>query len=108
MLAHDASLREFKPFSYRRHPKDKGLLKLLLDEGQGPKTQHWGDVRARLELAIEVVLEKAIYLRSVRLQHYRSLELPENAIDDTDGSGRHPGDGQTKFECCTADYRDVS
>lgn len=102
-----------------RRNKRASVLSILDESGSKntAKQQHWGDVRARLELAIEVVLEKALALKAVRLQHYHSLELPKNRQGGEDArvsvvaDERQPGDGQTSsssFECCNADYRDVS
>lgn len=57
---------------------------------------HWGDIRARLEVAVETVLEKAERLRQVRQQR--------SSYEET----RQPNDSRVFIECSKAKPRDVS
>ncbi|KAF6772979.1 RUN domain-containing protein 1 [Paragonimus kellicotti] len=57
------------------------------------KLQHWGTVRARLEVAVNVVLQKVNLLRSFQSEHFnRSLEQtscimkPTTSVDELDTS----------------------
>lgn len=92
------------------------------------KTQHWGDVRARLELAIEAVLEKIARLRSVRSRCQLKNDPPgappiasqssspastvsskKTSIDKTESQEEDsPTDKPVTTNCYRSDKQDVS
>ncbi|EUB61642.1 RUN domain-containing protein [Echinococcus granulosus] len=74
----------------------------------GAKTHHWGDIRARLEMAVETVLEKAERLRQIRQEHNRQLQTSVNSSSISLNEGaRQPSDSRVTTERSTVKLRDL-
>ncbi|KAM7541062.1 hypothetical protein Aperf_G00000045005 [Anoplocephala perfoliata] len=74
----------------------KSATKRNLSQPNAAKGNHWGDIRARLEVAIDMVLEKADRLHQAREQCLQKgqTESTSNASEDI----RQPGDGRMSSE----------
>ncbi|VUZ55717.1 unnamed protein product [Hymenolepis diminuta] len=72
-------------------------IKKNLSQPNAAKLNHWGDIRARLEIAIDIVLEKAEKLRQVREEYLKNAQTRPlmNELENI----RQPGDGRMSVEC---------
>ncbi|KAL5971773.1 RUN domain-containing protein 1 [Taenia solium] len=90
-----------------RYAKSAGARKL--SQINGAKSHHWGDIRARLEMAVETVLEKAERLCQVRQQHNRQTQAsPNSSSNVSNEEARQPSDNRVPTAFSKARLRDVS
>ncbi|VDK35571.1 unnamed protein product [Taenia asiatica] len=89
-----------------KYAKSAGARKQV-SQINGAKSHHWGDIRARLEMAVETVLEKAERLRQVRQQHNRQTQASPNSSSVLSNEGaRQPSDNGLSTEFSKARLRD--
>lgn len=77
-----------------------------MSQPNAAKVNHWGDIRARLEIAIDIVLEKAEKLRQVREEYLKKAQTRPlmNELENI----RQPGDGRMSVEYRSGMIRNVN
>uniref|UniRef100_A0A158RFA6 RUN domain-containing protein n=1 Tax=Hydatigena taeniaeformis TaxID=6205 RepID=A0A158RFA6_HYDTA len=65
-----------------RYAQSAGTRKVV-KHANGAKMHHWGDIRARLEMAVEIVLEKAEHLHQLRQKHSQDIEASPDSASPT-------------------------
>ncbi|KAL5111858.1 hypothetical protein TcWFU_003873 [Taenia crassiceps] len=88
-----------------RYAKSAGARKL--SQVTGAKMHHWGDIRARLEMAVETVLEKVERLRQARQQYSHQIQASPNPTSVSSNEGvRQTSDSRVSTERSKAKPQD--
>ncbi|VDO03179.1 unnamed protein product [Rodentolepis nana] len=86
-----------------KHTKT-AVMKKNLSQPNAAKGNHWGDIRANFEIAIDIVLEKAEKLRRVREEYLKKVQT-KPLMSDLENV-RQPGDGRMPLEYRSGKIRD--